>query len=185
MEIRPRKYLPSFTLALSTLLEEPEASSSRRSSLSQNRGAGDEDNLMQTSGRCRRGEEYFEYPVILQDDDFEVEDENYLEHNDGGDVYGFDYDEYESDLETEVDDHCGDGSLSYSESVTVYDEPSPRAQSFMFLRRLTWKILRRCPECGEKLDPLDLPGHGALRNKKSWIGSIFSGTKAQAASQEQ
>lgn len=131
----PRKHFPSFTLALSTLKEEPESlsessfpagPSTSRSYLTERPQSSTADDLMRTIDH--RSERYFEYPVFLLPEDAFNE-----------------RDDYDSDLETEVEYYDDRPSM---ESVTVYEVPKMR---FMFFRRLAWRLLRRCPECGEKL----------------------------------
>ncbi|TEB39538.1 hypothetical protein FA13DRAFT_1784268 [Coprinellus micaceus] len=142
-----RKHMPSFTLALSTLLEESESPSSRYSLKSP---ASSKSDLMRTMDT--RSERYFEYPVHLPDGD---------DTFDGLQDY---------DSETEVDYYDD------LEDVTVYDEvPKMR---FMFFRRLVWKMLRRCPECGEKLGPLEMEEGHLETTKKKWITSVFSSSSA-------
>ncbi|KAJ3524070.1 hypothetical protein NMY22_g11167 [Coprinellus aureogranulatus] len=139
--------MPSFTLALSTLLEESESSSSASSF---RRSPSSSLNKLWTMDT--RSERYFEYPVHLLDGD---------ESLDGRQDY---------DSETEVDYYDD------VEGVTVYEEP-PKLR-FMFFRRLAWRIMRRCPECGEKLGPLEMEEGHLEASKKKWITSIFSSSSA-------
>ncbi|KAF6763681.1 hypothetical protein DFP72DRAFT_840811 [Ephemerocybe angulata] len=153
-----RKNMPSFTLALSPLLEEPEPSSSRDSLISRSSGQA-------SSSSRHRDESWLEYPVALLHDDG-LDDEH--------GVY------CESDYETEVDD-CDDGDRYSLESVTVYDElEAPVSSRFMFLRRFVWKLMHRCPECGEKLGPLESYQNRHTESpKKRWISSIFNSSSSE------
>ncbi|TFK17844.1 hypothetical protein FA15DRAFT_675751 [Coprinopsis marcescibilis] len=133
--LRIRKHLPSFTLALSTLPEEStiedfscSPTSPRDSYI--NRQPSDSSDLMMTADQ--RSSKRSAYSIFFSS--------NNSEHDsDDG-----------SDIETDCGwDYDNDVVSTYSkDSATIVNPPLAR---LMFIRSLVWRLLRRCPECGEKI----------------------------------